>query len=150
MQLLGQCGLLAHKVVAQFLTQVLQILLFGKQLLLFLLQLGLLALCALTAQECTCFHFLLEIQYVLLEGLILLLERFGFGVQFDHRLLILALQLVGGLYGKRVLAQNGIGVNDSYRQQLALSFHIRTGALLAPRIVSEEKDKQGNNTCCQY
>ena len=58
LKLHGQLVLLRQEVIAELLTKVLEFLLFSEQLLLFLLQTLLLALCALTAQESIGLQFL--------------------------------------------------------------------------------------------
>ena len=103
LKLLSQFALLCHKIGTQFLTQVLQLLLLSHQLLLFFLQTSLLTLGALTAEESVSFYFLLEIEHILLEGLVFFLECFCFRVELNHRLLILRLQFVRCLYGEGVV-----------------------------------------------
>ena len=149
LQLLRQRSLLVHEVVAQLLTQVLQILLFRHQLLLFLLQLSLLTLRTLTAQEGVRLHFALEIQHVLLESLVLFLECFRLRVQLHHRFLVLRLQLVRSLYGQRVMGQNRIRVHNGDRQQLTGSLNLVVSRLLRPRVYGKKENKQGNYSSCQ-
>ena len=93
-ELLGQCCLFRHKIVAEFLTKILKVLLLSHKLLFFFLQTLLLTFSTFTTKECIRFHFSLKIKYIFLEALHLFLKRFGFCIQFDHRLLILALQFV--------------------------------------------------------
>ncbi len=82
-ELLIEDILLLHEVVAQFLPESLEVLLFLEELLLFRLESFLLTLSAFATEESVSFEFALEVHDVALEGLILFLERASLVVEFE-------------------------------------------------------------------